>query len=171
MLQERLRPVLPTQRDLAANGSPAIASALAPLKDMMGQAVALLPQIMFIEISGQSGEHYVTLVRNNAHLNITSLFGEQKFRIVEEDTVSVVAGFLGAYPNAFLVVNEASIDRFVDVFTTMQSEGDYARMLDDYGVRRTSPNFWQQSDAFHAAFKIAAPVEYGLFDYHRLENR
>ena len=55
--------------------------------------------------------------------------------------------------------------------STMRTEGDYARLLDTYGVRRTSPNFWRQSDAFHAAYEQDAPVEYGLFDYNRLENR
>jgi len=30
---------------------------------------------------------------------------------------------------------------------------------------------WKQSDAFHAAYQQDAPVEYGLFDFSRLENR
>jgi len=53
----------------------------------------------------------------------------------------------------------------------MRTEDDYAQLLDNYGVRRTSPNFWQHSDALHTAFKQISPVEYGLFDYSRLENR
>jgi hypothetical protein len=53
----------------------------------------------------------------------------------------------------------------------MRTESDYAQLLDDFGVRRTSPAFWQQSDAFHAAFEQDAPVAYGLFDFGRLENR
>ncbi len=170
-LRERLRPVIPTQHDLESIGKPAISDALGPLEDLIGQAVTLMPQTVFVEISGQSGNSYVTLVRNNAHLNITSLLKEQKFRIPDEDTLSVIPGFLGAYPNAFLIVNEADLDRFVDMTSTLRTEGDYARLLDTYGVRRTSPNFWRQSDAFHAAYEQDAPVEYGLFDYNRLENR
>jgi hypothetical protein len=171
LLQERLRPVLPTQHELAAIGDAAIVNSLAPLEDLMGQAVTLMPEITFVEISVESNKRYVTLVSNNAHLNITSLFGEKKFRAPEEDTMSVIPGFLGAYPNAFLVVDEADLNGFVDRVSTMLTEGDYTRLLDDYGVRRTSTNFWQQGDAFHAAYKIDAPVEYGLFDYNRLENR
>jgi hypothetical protein len=171
LLQERLRPVLPTRHDLYASSSPAISEALGPLEDLQGDAVTLLPQLVFVEISSESGNQYVTLVRNNAHLNITSIFGEKNFRIPEEDTVSVVPGFLGAYPNAFLVVKEADLGSFADRLSSMRTEDDYAQLLDDYGVRRTSPTFWQQSDAFHAAFEQIAPVEYGLFDYHRLENR
>jgi len=170
-LQERLRGVLPTQHDLAAIGNPAISDALAPLEDLMGKAVTLMPQTAFVQISGASDNRYVTLVRNNAHLNITSLFGEKKFRMPEEDTLSVIPGFLGAYPNVFLVVDEMELERFVDSVSAMRDEDDYSRLLDDYGVRRTSPKFWQQADAFHAAYKKDAPIEYGLFDFGRLENR
>jgi hypothetical protein len=99
------------------------------------------------------------------------MFGEKKSRVPEEDTVSVIPGFLGSYPNAFLVVNEADLGAFADRIASMRTEDDYTKLLDDCGVRRTNPNFWQQSDAFHAAFEQTAPVEYGLFDYHRLENR
>jgi len=53
----------------------------------------------------------------------------------------------------------------------MRNEDDYSSLLDKYGVRRTSPEFWKLSDAFHAAYQRDAPVEYGLFDYSRLENR
>ena len=171
LLQERLQPVLPTQHDLGAIGSPAISDTLAPLEDLVGNAVTLMPQTVFVEISGESGNRYVTFVRNNAHLNITSLFGEKKFRIPEEDSMSVIPGFLGAYPNAFLVVKEVDLGLFADAVSSMRTEDDYTQLLDNYGVRRTSANFWQQSDAFHAAFEQIAPVEYGLFDYNRLENR
>ncbi len=171
MLSARLAPVLPTTHDYAAIFDPAIGEDLAPLESLVGQAVTLMPQTVFVEIADPARNSYVTLVRNNAHLNITSLFGEKKFRKPDEDTMSVVPGFLGAYPNAFFRVNAYDLERFVDMISTMRTEGDYARLLDNYGVRRTSPDFWRQSDAFHAAYRADAPVEYGLFDYNRLENR
>jgi hypothetical protein len=171
LLQERLRPVLPTDRDLAAIGDPAVENGLAPLEDLVGEAATLLPETVFVEIRGQSGSSFVTLIRNSAHLNITSLFGEKKFRIPEEDTITVVPGFLGSYPNAFLVVKAEDLDRFVDTVAALRDETDYSALLDDFGIRRTSSDFWRQGDAFHAAFEADAPVEYGLFDYNRLENR
>jgi hypothetical protein len=170
-LKERLAPVLPKTHDYARIVDLALADDLAPLVDLVGQAVTLMPQTVFVEIVGQSRNSYITLVRNNAHLNITALFGEKKFRIPEEDTMSVIPGFLGAYPNAFFKVNDHDLERFVGMISSMRTEGDYARLLDNYGVRRTSPNFWRQSETFHAAYEMDAPVEYGLFDYNRLENR
>jgi len=171
LLQERLKPVLPTDHELGSLDNTVISETLGALENLRGQSVTLMPQVAFVEIRGDKGSSYVSLIRNNAHLNITSLFGEKKFRAPEEDTMTVIPGFLGTYPNVFLVVNESDLDRFVSLISTMRNEDEYSSLLDKYGVRRTSPEFWQQSDAFHAAYQRDAPVEYGLFDYSRLENR
>ena len=171
LLRKRLRPVLPTTHDLDSLANASISDTLAPLENLKGQSVTLLPQIAFVEIRGQSGNSYFSLVHNNAHLNITSMFGEKKSRAPEEDTLTVVPGFLGTYPNVFLTVNESDLEQFVGLLSTMRNEDDYSSLLDRYGARRTSSEFWQQSDAFHAAYQQDAPVEYGLFDFSRLENR
>ena len=171
LLQERLKPVLPTDHELGSLDNTVISETLGTLENLRGQSVMLMPQVAFVEIRGDTGSSYVSLIRNNAHLNITSLFGEKKFRAPEEDTLTVIPGFLGTYPNVFLVVNESDLDRFVSLISTMRNEDEYSSLLDRFGVRRTSPEFWQQSDAFHAAYQRDAPVEYGLFDYSRLENR
>ncbi len=171
LLRERLRPVLPTTHDLDSLANASISDTLAPLENLKGQSVTLLPQIAFVEIRGQSDNSYVSLVRNNAHLNITSMFGEKKSRAPQEDTLTVVPGFLGTYPNVFLTVNESDLEQFVGLVSTMRSEDDYSSLLDNFGVRRTSAEFWKQGDAFHAAYQQDAPVEYGLFDFSRLENR
>jgi len=171
MLKDRLKDVLPTTFDLDASAAPFIKASLGPLEDLQGDAIALLPQTIFVEVSADSAKHYLTLVHNNSHLNITSLFGEQKRRVPEEDTLSVVPGFIGAYPNAFFSVRAEDLDHFADSIASMRSEADYTRLLDNYGVRRTNAAFWKQSDAFHAAFEQNEPVAYGIFDYGRLENR
>jgi hypothetical protein len=51
------------------------------------------------------------------------------------------------------------------------NEEDYAALMDIFGVRRTSPEFWAQSDLLHDAYRIAAPVESGVYDINRFENR
>ena len=170
-LQERLKPVLPTDHELNSLANTVISETLGPLEELSGNSLAQMPQVAFVEIRGHSGNSYVSLIRNNAHLNITSMFGEKKFRAPQEDTLSVVPGFLGTYPNVFLTAKESDLGRFVSLISTMRNEEDYSNFLDNYGVRRTSPEFWQQSDAFHAAYQQDAPVEFGLFDYSRLENR
>ena len=171
MLRERLRPVLPTTHDLSAVDDDGIGAILAPLEDLVGRSVTLVPQTVFVEIRSTSGHRYVTIVRNNEHLNITSMFGEKKYRIPEEDTLSVVPGFIGSYPNALWVVDENKLEHFVAVLSALETEADYEGLVDEFGVRRTNKGFWHQSDAFHSAYQEMSPIEYGLFDLNRLENR
>lgn len=171
LLAQRLAPVLSRRYAFEAIGNESARNALAPLEDLAGQAATLMPQTAFVEIRGESGNTYVTLLSNHAHLNLTALFGEKKLRKPDEDTLSVVPGFLGSYPNTFFIVSQAELGRFVAMISSLRTEDDYSLLLDNYGVRRTNPNFWQQGDAFHAAYRSYAPVEYGLFDYNRLDNR
>jgi hypothetical protein len=171
LLAQRLEPVLSQRYDLKVISDETVRNILAPLEELVGQSATLMPQTAFLEIRGESDNTYVTLLSNDAHLNLTALFGEQKSRKPDEDTLSVVPGFLGAYPNAFFVVSEAELGRFVEMISSLQTEEDYALLLDNYGVRRTNPAFWNQGDVFHAAYRDDAPVEHGLFDYSRLENR
>jgi hypothetical protein len=171
MLKDYLAPVLPDRYALSSIGSQALRDTLGRLQGVQGLPVSLLPELMFVEITGVPGNEYVTIVHNRAHWNITSIFGEEKNLKPDEDTLTVVPGFLGSYPNVFFRLNEDEIESFVSSLSMLGSEDDYSQLLDQYGVRRTNPDFWQQGDAFHAAYRLNAPVEYGLFDYNRLDNR
>jgi hypothetical protein len=171
MLRQRLQPVLPTTRDLSSLNDAAISEVLAPIRELTGASVSQLPQNAFVEIRGGGSSRYITILRNNAHLNITSMFEENKNRAPDEDTLSVVSGLLGSYPNALWRVEASELPQFADSLASIETEADYERFVDEYGVRRTDPNFWQHSDAMHAAWQREDPVEYGILDFSRLENR
>ena len=83
----------------------------------------------------------------------------------------MIPGFIGSYPNVFFVVDEIELEQFVDAIAGLQQEDDYAQLLDAYGVRRTNPEFWSNSDTFHFAYRQLYPLESGMLDYNRLENR
>jgi hypothetical protein len=148
-----------------------IRSELDRLNHLVGVPATLMPETAFMRIRSTAGDQYVTLVHNNAHLNITSMFGERKERVPVEDTLSVIPGFIGSYPNVFFVVDELDVTAFVGVVAGLQTEDDYARLLDTYGIRRTNPEFWSNSDTFHLAYRRQYPLESGVLDYNRLENR
>ena len=171
LLKKRLGKVLSQQYDLESIVDTGIRDSLSGLEDLSGIPATLMPQVAFVEIKQQSGGTNVTLLSDHARLNITSLFGENRSRVPDEDRITVVPGFLGAYPNAFFVVGEDALGNFVEMIASLQSEEDYAVLLDIYGVRRTSQEFWAQSDLVHNAFRSAMPVESGLFDFNRYENR
>ena len=118
-----------------------------------------------------SDDPVVTLIHNNGLSNVSHLFFDDKRRLPEEDNLTVVRGFLGAYPNAFYHVAQAELKDFVSAVEGLSSEEDYQALLNRFGIRRSDPNFWKHSDAIQATYRNASPIEAGLFDYNRLENR
>ncbi len=171
MLAQRLEKVLPSQHTLAAIPESRMRDELDRLNLVVGTPADLMPQTAFVRIKAASGDQYATLVHNNAHLNITSMFGERKARVPEEDTLSIIPGFIGGYPNMFFVVDESDLAIFVDAIAALATEDDYAQLLDAFGIRRTNPEFWRNSDTFHLAYQRLSPLEFGVLDYSRLENR
>ncbi len=171
LLAQRLEKVLPSKHTMATVGSKPIREALNRLHLLKGKSVTRLPEIAFVQISDEKGDEYVTLVVNRAYSSMTSMLKEQENRLPTEDTLSVVPGFIGAYPNAFFQVKSIEVSDFVDAIARIESEDDYEHLLDSYGVRRTDPKFWNTSDAFHRAYRERYPLTSGILDFNRLDNR
>lgn len=142
------------------------------LAAVTGVKLDYLPEQSLMRLSLANGEMVlVSLVRNRAHTNVSHLLGEEKRFVPEEQTLTVVEGVVGSYPNVFYDIKEAELNEFVSRVTQLNSEQDYSRLLDDYGVRRTDENFWQFSDVIHQHYLQTEVVEAGLLDFNRLENR
>jgi hypothetical protein len=173
LLRKQLAPVADRRFDLVTRGLPAATrTALARLDALEGAATSHLPELTFVRVTGLAGgPRDYTLVHNSAHTNISTLFQEAKNRLPAEDTVTLAEGFLGTYPNAFHQVAASELDAYVDAIAGLRDEAGYAGLLTKYGIRRTDPRFWAHSDALHVAYRRRAPVEAGLFDYNRYENR
>ena len=91
--------------------------------------------------------------------------------IPAENTMTLVPGFLGAYPNAIYRVRRAEIKDLAGAIGRLSSEDDYRALADRFVIRRSDPGFWQASDAMQDANLSLAPISAGLLDYNRIENR
>ncbi|CAE6946087.1 Fatty acid cis/trans isomerase (CTI) [Vibrio sp. B1FLJ16] len=137
-----------------------------------GEGLKTVPQITMLMVRSQSGEDELfTLLHNNAHTNISSLFDEESNRDYAEDYMTIVHGVLGSYPAAFFSLQEDQIRDFVDQFSSIQNEEDYVNLLDRFAIRRSSDEFWPFSDRLHHWYRTNQPIEFGLLDYNRFENR
>jgi hypothetical protein len=171
MLRTRLAAVLPTTHEMSSVRNAGIRSQLNRLNNLVGVPATLLAETTFLQVNTSSGSEYFTVLRNSAFSNQTALLSSKKYRLPAEDTLAVMPGFVGAYPNAFLLVDEADLSKLIDAMSGLQTDTDYTSLIDTYGVRRTNANFWKHSDGLHQAFRAADPVVYGTLDYARLENR
>jgi hypothetical protein len=171
--KQQLKPVLDTRYELSTSTlAREHLAMLAQLAELKGRALSYLPETSFLTVrDGQGREHQFTLLRNSAHSNISELFDEEERRVPDEDTLTLVPGFLGAYPNAFYRVEAEDLPQFIKQAGELKSEADYAALASQFAIRRTDGRFWSHSDALHAAYRKGWPVEAALFDYNRFENR
>lgn len=165
-LANTLEPVLSNRYDYTK-----VPSTLQSLNDMPSQAVNLLPQVSVVVVKHQQQYKAYSLIHHNAHFNISSLLNEEDQRAFAEDKALIVPGFIGDYPEALWFLDADEVAPFVEKMQAMRTEQDYKLLKDDYAIRRTTPTFWQHSDLLHEIAKEYRGIEYGLFDYNRLENR
>jgi hypothetical protein len=172
LLRGRLAPALDTRFDLSAVGDARLRADLQSLAKARGASLAWLPEMAILRIGAPSGApHYFTLLRNTAHANVTHLFREKDELLPAENSLTVVPGFIGAYPNAIYSLAASDLPVFEAAIRGLASESDYRAMADRFAIRRTAPAFWAASDALHDAYQASVPLEAGLFDYSRFENR
>lgn len=168
-LRRRMGPVLERRHELGKSGLSANAvSALDRLNALRGLPASIMPQATLIKVEEHGN---VTVLSDSAFTNISSMFGEASRRLPEEDGLTVANGVAATYPNVFLHVREADIPSLVSRIETLRTEVDYSALLDRYGVRRTDPRFWPISDQVLASYQSAEPLNYGVLDYNRYDNR
>ncbi|RBW63788.1 9-hexadecenoic acid cis-trans isomerase [Vibrionales bacterium C3R12] len=168
-----LKPVLNDRYDIVDTGFTSSNEAqLQSIDKIKGAGLLPLPQITMLMITSDGADDQLfTLLRNNAHQNISSLFDEKSNRDPKHDSLTLVRGVIGSYPAAFWSLEESQIPELVKRLKNLKSEQDYIKLLDRFAIRRSSDKFWPFSDRVHAWYKQNQPTEYGLLDYNRFENR
>ncbi|MBV2128993.1 fatty acid cis/trans isomerase [Rheinheimera sp. SM2107] len=171
---QHLEQVQPAEHQLSnsklADSSMQLLQQLAGLTGLPATTLPEVTMIMIEPVDGSAPELF-TLIRNSAHFNVNSLFAEEDNRDPANDNMTLVHGLLGSYPDAFWHLQETDIGKLVAAAQQISNEQDYAGLLDEFGVRRTNPNFWTFSDNINALFQQRNPVSGGWLDYNRLENR
>lgn len=172
LLRGRVSGSLAHDHDLTSVSDKKIRQKMQALQDtIQGEMLPVLPQNSILQVQQGTRLSWFTLVNNSAYSNLSELVGQDKRRLPAEDTLTVVPGIVGAYPNAFFSVKEEELEAFTMAMAALRTEVDYTVFAGRYAVRRTDPGFWSFSDALHAAYRQAEPVTSGMLDYNRFENR
>lgn len=132
-----------------------------------------MPDLAFLRVKigkGPQKDLVYTIIRNKAHSNVAFIFGEDKRRRSKEDTLTIIRGFVGSYPNFFFQAKFEDMERFATKLRRIKNRKDFTRFVTRYGMRRTDPEFWKLSDWFIDRFYHISPGEAGLFDLNRYRN-
>ncbi len=148
---------------------------LKPLTFLQGGGIHFLPELSFVRVRETNAPDdraaVYSLIQNKALRNVSFMFLESLRRLPEEDTLTLVPGFAGSYPNFYFDVPIEQLPAFVSRVLALNSEGDMTRLVERWGIRRTNPDFWTYADFFNRRHLLQDPVTAGLFDLNRYENR
>lgn len=185
-IEAKLATVRSKQHEIEELNDPRVVAALTELARITGPAATQWPEVTFIEIrqrqepepAASTGraelqriqlEPYVTVLRDSAHSNVAELFDEADRRTPNDDGLTVLRGFVSAYPNRLISVSSEQLNGLVSDAKAVRSAADMAALVKKHGVHRASAELWPFMDRAHEAYWAHVPIEAGLFDLSRLE--
>ena len=133
------------------------------------------PALSYLRIGGDSGAAYTVVYNKSYKQYERESFIKEVIRRdaidMSGDTLTVVKGLIGAYPNFFFDIRAEEAEAFVDACEGIRSAADFDRLVERFGVRRTNPEFWRIADWFQELHARAQPVEGGILDLSRYRDR
>ncbi|QDP02132.1 fatty acid cis/trans isomerase [Thalassotalea sp. PS06] len=142
------------------------------LNRSVGIAASILPQASLVLVQGNDNKPYIySLLSHNAYTNISHMFDEKGRRRPNEDSLTMAHGVMTSHPNALFKIDHTEVAEFTQMIGQIEDESDYEKFMDKFGIRRTDNAFWTFSDELHQTYQRQAIINFGYFDYNRLENR
>ena len=148
-------------------------TAMRKLAGLKGHELDVLPEMSLLRVRSKqqpSDDLVYTLLLNKSLENVVVMFDEGERREPELDTLTVVPGFLGSYPNFFFNVEQEQLSEFIEALKHSRNNRDKEAFYSKFGIRRTDPEIWQYVDWFNAQHKKYRGMQAGLFDLNRYKN-
>jgi hypothetical protein len=124
--------------------------------------------LAFVRVKMKDGTNLRgTFIVNRWHDNVNSYNKEEDTFDASKDTLDIVEGSLGSYPNAFFVVNEADLPDFFEMIKNFKATSEYWDKAKKYAISRSDTKFWEHFDWFQKEFENKKPLEAGLYDLNR----
>ena len=109
----------------------------------------------------------ISVVVDRWHDNVRILFMENLSLDPSMDRADFIEGFVGSYPNYFLIVEASDLPDFVDILNNYDNSEEYITRLNKYGVNRADENFWTVYDWFQNEFNKYHGSDMGIIDLNR----
>lgn len=108
-----------------------------------------------------------SILRNREHENLSWILEEDSRLAPSEDTLTILPGVAGGYPNQYLVVEEQDLKAMADRVLNIKTPKQFREFLRSYGVSRMDPRFWPLYDFSNAELLRREPIEGGVLDLSR----
>lgn len=129
-----------------------------------------LPEVTLLRIENGEDRHVYSLIHNRDHTNVAFMLGENLRLRPANDTLTVLPGVIGSYPNFIFNVTQEELPGFITALVTMKRAEDIHTLADQFGIRRTHPRFWFYFHDMHRYLQETTPLEAGILDMNRYLN-
>jgi len=108
-----------------------------------------------------------SIVINRWHDNVNSLFLERYRLNPKKDTIDIIDGSVGSYPNMFIIIDAQELPQFLRLVATYKETKEYDEALKHFFISRADPKFWEVYDWFQSWYLKREPIYGGLYDLNR----
>lgn len=139
---------------------------LKKLDKFKGKFLSYFPEITLLKVE----DELYTIVHNKEYKYVSFFLNDASTRDSldqENDTLTLIKGVEGSYPNLFIDLKKKNIHQFMEDMANITSPSEYTRFIAKYGVRRTNPNFWKYSDWIHSKYLQHEKYRAGILDLNR----
>lgn len=131
----------------------------------------LIPQAVFLRINTEGEEPSVyTMSQTRFYLTkgfVTSLLQEEDPSRAE---LMIYPGVQTAYPNFMFDIDEGEAAAFAEALVAVETPEDLTAVVERWGVRRSSPDFWAMIDSVTEYVRRTDPLKAATFDVNRYKN-
>ena len=123
---------------------------------------------IYLRIDMPDGTFYrKSLIINRWHDNVNSLFNEESTLNATKDTMDILDGSIGSYPNVFVIVKYKDLADFLQLMKEYDGTPQNLQKLKKYFISRSDKDFWKIYDWFQKDFTTTEPLKAGLYDLNR----
>jgi hypothetical protein len=139
---------------------------------LKGRQVEVFPDLTFVHVVTGSPDNDLvySVIRNKELSNNSMMFKEDRRRVFADDTLTVVKGYVGSYPNAFTRIPIDQMAPTLDRYLQIKDDIGYYHFAKKFSVQRNCPCFWEEADWHNKNTIELNPIEGGLFDLYRFHR-
>ncbi|MGC1507309.1 fatty acid cis/trans isomerase [Ketobacter sp.] len=135
------------------------------------KGIQQLPEVTVLRVDAEDGEFNIySLIRNRAHTNVAFMLGEEDRYKPDSDSLTIVDFPMSSYPNYLFRVSHKQLPEFVDQLIAINSPQDRKKLIDQWGIRRSNPEFWKNFHSMTQYLDQHRPMQSGIFDLNRYEG-
>ena len=131
----------------------------------------LMPEVSFIRVnrSGQEPDIY-TMTHDRDFESKSFLNIVMQHENPANAKVSIMKGIYTSYPHFIFDVDENEIEEFSATFVEANTQDKMTAIVERWGVRRSSPEFWPVLNSVTEFMERTTPRRAGILDINRYKN-